>query len=89
MKIALAQLNYCIGDFEGNTNKMIKSALDAKGADLVVFSELSVCGYFPSDCLEYADFIEKCQQAFASRRSPLASVSTNTGQPTKSGSVFI
>lgn len=63
MKIALAQLNYCIGDFEGNTTKIIKSARETKGADLVVFSELSICGYFPADCLEYADFIEKCQQA--------------------------
>ena len=65
MKIALAQLNYCIGNFEQNTKKIIDSALKAKvdGADLVVFSELSVCGYFPFDCLEFDDFIEKCQKA--------------------------
>ena len=37
MKIALTQLNYCIGDFEGNTTKIIKSARETKGADLVVF----------------------------------------------------
>lgn len=81
MKIALAQLNYCIGDFEGNTNKMIKSALDAKGADLVVFSELSVCGYFPSDCLEYADFIEKCQQALGQIAVKCAEVPLLVGCP--------
>ena len=65
MKIALAQLNYCIGNFEQNTKKIIDAALQAKaeGADLVVFSELSVCGYFPFDCLEFDDFIEKCQKA--------------------------
>ena len=65
MKIALAQLNYCIGDFEQNTRKIIDAALKAKaeGADLVVFSELSVCGYFPFDCLEFDDFIEKSQRA--------------------------
>lgn len=58
MKIALAQLNYCIGDFEKNTEKIISSALKAKseGADIVVFSELSICGYFPSDCLLFDDF---------------------------------
>lgn len=65
MKIALAQLNYCIGNFEQNTKKIIDAAIQAKaeGADLVVFSELSVCGYFPFDCLEFDDFIEKCQKA--------------------------
>ncbi|MBQ0129235.1 MAG: NAD+ synthase, partial [bacterium] len=63
MKIALAQLNYCIGDFEKNTEKIISSALKAKseGADIVVFSELSICGYFPSDCLLFDDFQKKCQ----------------------------
>lgn len=65
MKIALAQLNYCIGNFEQNTKKIIGAALKAKadGADLVVFSELSVCGYFPFDCLEFDDFIDNCQKA--------------------------
>ena len=62
MKIALAQLNYCIGNFDQNTQKIIDAALKAKaeGADLVVFSELSVCGYFPFDCLDFTDFIDKC-----------------------------
>ena len=62
MKIALAQLNYCIGDFEENTNKIVQAALQAKndGANLVVFSELAVCGYFPFDCLRFSDFLERC-----------------------------
>lgn len=65
MKIALAQLNYCVGDFEGNTEKIVNAALKAKAedADLVVFSELSVCGYFPFDCLEFSEFIDNCQQS--------------------------
>lgn len=65
MKIALAQLNYCIGDFEGNTRKIVKAALQAKndGADLVVFSELAVCGYFPFDCLKFSDFLENCARS--------------------------
>ena len=65
MKIALAQLNYCIGDIEGNTEKIVAAAhhAHAEGADLVVFSELSVCGYFPFDCLEFSDFLERCAQA--------------------------
>jgi NAD+ synthase (glutamine-hydrolysing) len=62
MKIALAQLNYHIGNFELNTRKMIDAIQSAKkqGADLVVFTELSVCGYPPRDFLEFKDFINQC-----------------------------
>ena len=65
MKIALAQQNYHIGNFEANTRKIIEAIGQAKslGADLVVFSELSVCGYPPRDFLEFDDFIIKCRQA--------------------------
>ena len=62
MRIAIAQLNYLIGDFEGNLAR-IKDAVDratGMGADLVLFSELSVCGYPPLDLLERKDFIIRC-----------------------------
>ena len=54
MKIALAQQNYHIGNFEENTRKIIAGINWAKGqeADLVIFSELCVCGYPPRDFLE-------------------------------------
>lgn len=62
MKIALAQQNYHIGNFEENTRKIIEAIRQAKtaGADLVVFSELCVCGYPPRDFLEFEDFIAQC-----------------------------
>jgi NAD+ synthase (glutamine-hydrolysing) len=62
MKIALAQLNYHIGNFKFNTEKIINAIKKAKndGCDLVVFSELSVCGYPPLDFLEYDYFIDEC-----------------------------
>ena len=65
MKIALAQQNYHIGNFEENTRKIIEAINWAKqqGADLVVFSELCVCGYPPRDFLEFSDFINKCYSA--------------------------
>jgi NAD+ synthase (glutamine-hydrolysing) len=65
MKIALAQQNYHIGNFEDNTRKIIEGINKAKeqGADLVVFSELCVCGYAPGDFLEFPDFINKCYEA--------------------------
>ncbi|MFZ4464392.1 MAG: nitrilase-related carbon-nitrogen hydrolase, partial [Bacteroidales bacterium] len=65
MKIALAQLNYHIGNFESNLEKIISTALSAQnsGADLVVFAELAVSGYPPRDFLEFDDFIDRCSDA--------------------------
>jgi len=58
MKIALAQQNYHIGNFEENVKKIIQGIEWAKKqkADLVVFSELCICGYPPRDFLEFNDF---------------------------------
>src|SRR5918912_1447470 len=65
MKIFLAQQNYHIGNFEDNTRKIIDGIKKAKqqGADLVLFSELCVCGYPPRDFLEFNDFINKCYES--------------------------
>lgn len=65
MKIALAQQNYHIGNFEKNRQKIIDGIGWAKqqGADLVVFSELCICGYPPRDFLEFDDFINKCYES--------------------------
>ena len=62
MKIALAQQNYHIGNFEKNVKKIIEGINRAKEqkADLVVFTELCICGYAPVDFLEFKDFINKC-----------------------------
>jgi NAD+ synthase (glutamine-hydrolysing) len=65
MKIALAQLNYHVGNFEANTLKIITALKEAKaaGADLIVFSELCVCGYPARDFLEFEEFIGLCEDA--------------------------
>jgi NAD+ synthase (glutamine-hydrolysing) len=65
MKIALAQLNYQIGNFELNTSKIIEHLEKGKqqGADLVVFAELAICGYPARDFLEFEEFIELCEQS--------------------------
>ena len=91
LKIAIAQLNYTVGDFAGNAaateRHMARAA--AAGADMVVFSELSLCGYYPSDLLEDAAFLARLDAALedviaASRRTPalvtvLGSVRRNGG----------
>ncbi|MDP4266553.1 MAG: NAD+ synthase [Bacteroidota bacterium] len=61
MNVALAQINYHIGNFSDNCKK-IKDAIEKakeKKADLIVFSELAVCGYPPRDFLDFTDFIDK------------------------------
>lgn len=63
MKIAVAQLNYMIGDFDGNFQK-IKNAIEeaiTQNIDLILFSELAVCGYPPRDFLEFKHFIDQCE----------------------------
>ncbi len=65
MKIALAQINPTVGDFVGNTAKILEFAERARGlaADLVVFPELAVCGYWPADFLEKKSFVARAGEA--------------------------
>ena len=65
MKIALAQINPTVGDFVGNTRRILDFAGRAarQGADLVLFPELAVCGYWPADLLEKASFVARAKQA--------------------------
>lgn len=59
MNIVVAQLNYIVGDFAGNTSK-IMDVIDLHGqcADLIVFSELCISGYYPKDLLYRSGFIQ-------------------------------
>lgn len=83
MKIALAQLNYRIGDFAGNTAKIISHIRKARsaGADLVVFSELSVTGYYPNDFLEKKEFIGKAEEAVIKIASHCSGIAAIVGGP--------
>jgi NAD+ synthase (glutamine-hydrolysing) len=61
VKIALGQINPTVGDFSGNAQKIIEFSRQAKaaGAGLILFPELSVCGYPPRDLVERASFVAK------------------------------
>jgi len=63
VKIALAQIDTTIGDFTGNVKRIVKYAESAhdRGADLVVFPELALCGYPPRDLVEKSGFVERSQ----------------------------
>ncbi len=83
MKIILAQQNYHIGNFEANTQKIIKAIEEGKRqqADLMVFSELSICGYPPRDFLEFSDFIEKCKEALEEIKQHTEGIGVIVGCP--------
>lgn len=83
MKVAFAQLNYTIGDFQGNSAKIITNIGKAKndGADLVIFSELSVTGYYPHDLLEKKEFIKKAENAVLKIAESCAGIAAIIGAP--------
>ncbi|MDB5119579.1 MAG: synthetase [Sphingobacteriales bacterium] len=89
MKIALAQLNYHIGNFEQNTFKIIQAIEKAKeqGAELVVFAELSVCGYPPQDFLEFNEFIDLCEQSAQQIKDACKDIACIIGLPTKNSKI--
>ncbi|MBK0380489.1 NAD+ synthase [Mucilaginibacter segetis] len=84
MKIALAQLNYHIGNFESNTNKIISHIHAAKqnGADLIVFAELCVSGYPARDFLEFKEFINLCAEAAKTIAAECIDIACIIGLPT-------
>ncbi|MBW5824004.1 NAD+ synthase [Yersinia kristensenii] len=63
LSIALAQLNWLVGDIEGNTERMLQTLHEQQkvGADLVMFSELALSGYPPEDLLYRDDFYQRCE----------------------------
>lgn len=67
LRITCAQLNFTVGDIEGNAAKMIAAARAAvqRKSDLVVFSELSLTGYYPGDLLDEPHFMERVNAALA------------------------
>ncbi|HEU4472768.1 MAG TPA: NAD+ synthase [Flavisolibacter sp.] len=83
MKIFLAQQNYHIGNFAENERKIIEGIGMAKraGADLVMFSELCICGYPPRDFVEFRDFIRQCYEAIDRIREHADDIAVLVGSP--------
>jgi NAD+ synthase (glutamine-hydrolysing) len=83
MKITVAQLNYHIGNFTSNKER-ICSAIDkakSEGADLVVFSELCIPGYPPLDLLDRFDFIDKCNKTVEEISKECRGITAIVGSP--------
>ena len=83
MKIAIAQLNYVIGDIDGNTSKIIESIQKAKeqGADLVIFAEQAISGTPGLDLLRKTTFIELCEDALVHIASFCDDITAIVGLP--------
>lgn len=84
MKIALAQIDYHIGNFELNEQKIISAIKNAKAknVDLVIFSELAVCGYNPMDLLYNEDFIDNCNDSILNIAEETKGIAAIVGCPT-------
>jgi NAD+ synthase (glutamine-hydrolysing) len=85
MKIALAQINAHIGHFEANLQRMLQAIESARslGADIVVFPELSTCGYSPGDLLEFEDFIAMAEKTVARLALATQNIAIAIGTPTR------
>jgi NAD+ synthase (glutamine-hydrolysing) len=84
VKIALAQINPTVGDFPGNAAKLRQFTEDAgaRGADLVVFPELAVCGYPPRDLVEVPGFVARSRQVLEELAAEFSGVAVIAGLPT-------
>ena len=85
MKIAIAQINCHIGNFEGNLEKMKGFVTKAKAlkADIVVFPEMATCGYPARDFLEFDDFIKKSYNAVEELSKMANGIAIVVGSPSR------
>ncbi len=88
MKIALAQINPTVGDFTGNAAKLRQFSVEAlsRGAELVVFPELSVCGYPPRDLVELPAFVSRSRQVLEELAAGLPDLAIIAGLPSPAAS---
>lgn len=91
LRIALAQINCCVGDIQGNLKKIEKYIEKAKknGADIVAFPELALCGYPPEDLLLNRQFIKDNKKAIAGLAEKNEGITVIAGFPCeKEGKLF-
>jgi NAD+ synthase (glutamine-hydrolysing) len=83
VKIALSQLNYHIGNFDNNVEKIITeiSKAEQEGAELIVFAELAVSGYPPRDFLEFKDFVQRCNNSIETIAAYCNNIAAIIGTP--------
>jgi NAD+ synthase (glutamine-hydrolysing) len=85
MKIAIAQINCHIGNFDGNLEKMKGLVTKAKAlkADMVIFPEMATCGYPARDFLEFDDFIKKSYASVEALAAEAKGIAICVGSPSR------
>lgn len=82
LSLVLAQQNFRVGDIEGNTASIIELINTHLAEDLLIFSELAVCGYPPEDLIYRRDFQQRCELALASIQQASQDCGVIVGHPT-------
>src|SRR5438105_14640666 len=88
LRIALAQLNFLVGDVQGNAARIIaatRHAHSSLGADLVLFPELTLSGYPPGDLLFHRGFRRQIEEGLARLRRELTDAAVMVGFPDYAG----
>ena len=88
LRIALAQLNFLVGDVQGNAARVIAATRHARsslGADLVLFPELTLSGYPPEDLLFHRGFRRQIEEGLARLRRELTDAAVMVGFPEYTG----
>jgi len=83
VKVLLCQINPIVGDIEGNTKKLIEIIKSHKNAKILIFPELSICGYPPKDLLFQKDFIDAIDKAIVKIAKEVEDSFVIVGSPTK------
>jgi NAD+ synthetase len=83
VKIAIAQINFTVGDLAGNADRIVEAAERAKssGATLLLTTELGLCGYPPEDLLLRDDFYRSCAEALAGLARRVRGITAVVGHP--------
>ncbi len=84
VKVLLCQINPIVGDIEGNTKKIIEIIKSHRDAKILIFPELSICGYPPKDLLFQKDFIDAIEKAITQIAKEVEDSFVIVGSPTKS-----
>lgn len=82
LSLVLAQQNFRVGDIEGNTASILALIQDHLSEDLLIFSELAVCGYPPEDLIYRTDFQQRCESAMLAIQQASQQCGVIVGHPT-------
>jgi NAD+ synthase (glutamine-hydrolysing) len=86
LRVALAQMDLLVGDIEGNAAKVLRAANDARDrlqADIIVFPELTLCGYPPEDLLLRPGFQDRVAKALVRLERELCGIYAAVGYPAR------